>query len=406
MRYFCPMSALLAPRPIHPVVVQHNALVNARFNLGELEGRLFLALLSRVGRADTQFAACRVPVTELVLEQNSSHSVYTRVKQMLKEFSQRSVLITKPYTSRRPRHQPAEPDYKAIPLLAYAEYCGGEGEIEARFNDLLLPYLLELRDNFTKAELLQLMKLKSPVAHRLYWLLREYAGLGTRTIALSELKEVLGLAEASAYERWDNFKTRVLDKAQAELAATDLPFTYEVLKARSNGPVQELRFAFAKRASLPVSPPPTTDPETWQARVLGLGIAPKSLQQIEAQLATQRYDEGYIHFVIARVQQDAQVGKVKKISGAVYKAITEEYLLPDYRHSKVARTEPAKQSQKGKRAPDHQVKKLQSELEDLHNSYRFAQTASCYTAAQRPGVLAKIQADIAAAEARLKSVTA
>ena len=54
------------------------------------------------------------------------------------------------------------PGYVVLPLLAYAEYIDGEGVIEARFNDLLLPYLLELRDNFTKAQLTELLANAAP----------------------------------------------------------------------------------------------------------------------------------------------------------------------------------------------------------------------------------------------------
>lgn len=401
------MSARSIPSPTHPLVVQHNVLVNARFDLSELESRLFLALLSRIGRGDKQFAACRVPVVELMLEKDSSHSVYARVKQMLKEFSQRSVLLNKSSSSRAQRGN-AEPDYKAIPLLAYAEYCGGEGEIEARFNDLLMPYLLDLSENFTKAELQQLMKLRSHSARRIYWLLREYAGFGKRTIALQELKEILGLATASAYERWDNFKARVLDKAQAELAATDLPFTYEPLKARSNGPVQAIRFSFAKRTALqlPGSAPLPLDPTTWQAQLLTIGVAAKSVSRIEEQLVAQCYDEGYIHFVVAAIQEKARIGQVKKVGGAIYKALTEGYLLSDYTRSKTTRVNATKQKPTRKAATATQSNKLQSELEDQRNSYRFVEEAPIYTAETRPAVLAKIQAHIEAIEARLRQLNA
>ena len=73
----------------------------------------------------------------------------------------------------------------ALPdLLAYGKYLDGEGLIEARFNDMLLPYLLELRDNFIKAQLTELLKLKSASSYQIYWLLREYAAFGKRTIKL------------------------------------------------------------------------------------------------------------------------------------------------------------------------------------------------------------------------------
>ncbi len=389
--------------PVYPLVVQHNALVNARFSLSELEGRLFLAMLSRIGREDRQFIACRVPIVELAVDKNSSHSIYDRVKQMLKDFSTRSVLIDKPQS--RVRKAGAEPDYKTIPLLAYAEYCGGEGEIEARFNDLLMPYLLELRDNFTKAELIQLLKLKSPVSHRIYWLLREYAHFGKRTIGLRELREVLGLANAPAYDRWDNFRARVLDKAQEELADTDLPFTYEPIKARSNGPVQEVRFIFTIRQQLPAASEKPVEPDTWQALLAGIGVATKSIAVIKKHLEDKQYDEGYIRFVVAKVQQQAQKGKVQKVGGAVYKALVEGYLLTDYSRAQSKELVVPKPKPKAKPMTNQQRQKLLSELEDLRTSYSFVQTAPIYTNETRPEVLNRIQANIKAVEQRLAQLS-
>jgi plasmid replication initiation protein len=389
--------------PVYPLVVQHNALVNARFSLSELEGRLFLAMLSRIGREDKQFTACRVPIVELAVDKNSSHSIYERVKQMLKDFSTRSVLIDKPQS--RARKAGAEPDYKTIPLLAYAEYCGGEGEIEARFNDLLMPYLLELRDNFTKAELIQLLKLKSPVSHRIYWLLREYANFGKRTVGLRELREVLGLANAPAYDRWDNFRARVLDKAQVELADTDLPFTYEPVKSRSNGPVQEVRFLFTIRQQLPAASEKLSEPDSWQAMLAEVGVATKSIAVIKQHLEDKRYDEGYVRFVVAKVQQQAQEGKVQKVGGAVYKALVEGYLLTDYSRTKSKELVAARVRPKAKPVTNQQRQKMQGELEDLRKSYSFAQTTPIYTTETRPEVLSQIQAAIKSVEQRLAQLS-
>ena len=99
----------------------------------------------------------------------------------------------------------------------------------ATFNPLIMPYLLQLRENgnFTLAALDELRKLKSPDSARIYWLLREYADFGERTISISQLRFLLDIAE-NEYPRFSNFKVRILDKAQTELAKTDMPFTYEL----------------------------------------------------------------------------------------------------------------------------------------------------------------------------------
>ncbi|OUJ65178.1 replication initiation protein [Hymenobacter crusticola] len=43
-------------RTRQPLVVQHNALINGRFDLNTTETRLFLAMLAQIQRDDTSFA--------------------------------------------------------------------------------------------------------------------------------------------------------------------------------------------------------------------------------------------------------------------------------------------------------------------------------------------------------------
>ena len=42
------------------------------------------------------------------------------------------------------------------------------------------------------------------------------------------------------------------------------------------------------------------------------------------------YDLGYVDFVLDRIQKQHQLGKVKRMAGAIYKALVEKYLLDEY----------------------------------------------------------------------------
>jgi hypothetical protein len=343
----------------HPLVVQHNALVNARIDLNTIESRLFLSLLSRVNRQDDGFAPCQVPVRE-IMGATVSKTMYDQVRKTLKEFASRTIVIEKLDELGKPLKRP---DFVVLPLLAYAEYRQGEGLVEAQFNDRLIPYLLELRDNFTKAQLAELLKLKSASSYRIYWLLREYAAFGKRTIGLLELKAILGLEKE--YDRFDNFKVRVLDRAQQELAETDMPFTYELI--RQGKAVSEIRFLFPPNGRQQPSLPPTAD--GWESALLAVGVANKSLTNIKTQLAAGYYDEGYIWFVLAAVRKKVQAGKVKKEAGAVFKALSDGYLLADYKKFLAIPSTPTKPAPKPN--PVRNKQKLLSELDDVRGSLRW-----------------------------------
>lgn len=342
---------------VHPLIVQHNALINARFELNTTESRLFLALLSRIGRDDTQFQVCQIPVREL-MGHSSSNSTYDLVRKTLKHFASRTLLIEKLDTSAR---RNSKPDFSILPLLAFAEYKHREGVVEARFNDLLMPYLLQLRENFTKAQLTELLKLKSSNAYRIYLLLREYAAFGKRVMAVADLKGILGVEEE--YDRFTNFKARILDRARAELAQTDMAFTYELEKQGRT--ITHICFLFKPTGS---AQPVLAIPEAgWEATLLEAGIAAKSIAGIRTQLESGYYDEGYVYFVVAYVRRQAAAGKVKKVGGAIFKALVEGYLLEDYRRQ----VRKGKAPEEPKRVPATPVLSLQERhtLDDVHAMY-------------------------------------
>jgi hypothetical protein len=372
-----------------PLVVQHNALVNARLDLNTTEARLFLALLAHIQRDDTSFAMCKLSVRELMDSAGSNN--YDHLRRTLKGFASRTLTIEKLGPEGRPTK-----DRKliVIPLLAYAEYREGEGLIEAQFNEHLRNYLLELRDNFTKAQLTELLKLKSASSYRIYWLLREYATFGKRTIKVEELKNILGLS--TEYDRFNNFRVKVLDRAQLELAETDLPFTYELLK--QGRVVTDIRFSFPPQGQVTL-PALAAPPTAWEAALLGVGVSMVSLATVRTRLEAGDYDEGYVHFVLHQVKAQVAAGKVKKEAGAVFKALTDGYLLPAYQKAQQVAITKSKGKLTTTQASTR--KKLLSELEDAQNSLQFFQTSVLYTDETREPLIQQVNTKIAELQQQL-----
>lgn len=378
-------------RTRHPLVVQHNALVNGRFDLNTTETRLFLAMLAQIQRDDASFVKCELRVQEFL--DSASSQNYGHIRKVMENFASR--LITLETLGPEGQRLLTQRTYSAIPLLARADYVEGEGLLVLRFNDELQDYLLQLHSNFTQAQLAELMKLKSAVSSRIYWLLREYATFGKRTMALEELKAILGLSEG--YDRFNNFRARVLERAKAELAHTDLPFTYSTL---SKGRLVT-HIAFHFKPVGPASTPralPSAPVAAWETAVLAAGVSAKSLPQIQEQLLAGTYDEGYIRYVLDTVNAKVKAGKVKTEGGAVYKALTAGYLLADYQQAQQA---PARAKRTSGAAAERQHRKLSGELEDARNSLSIVQTAPYYDEHTRPAVVAEVEAKIAGLEEQL-----
>ena len=291
-----------------------------------------------------------------------------------------------------------QPDRMNRPLMYQCDYIKSEGVVGARFSNGVREYLLDLRHNFTQTQLPQLLLMRSAALHRIYWLVKEYAQQGKthREITVSELRSVLGLTTEYA-NRFDHFKVRVLDRAQTELSATDLPITMEFI--RRGKAVHTIRFLFAATAKgLPAAAP---DTNSWQALLLQTGIAAKSLDGIQAKLEAGDYPEGCIRYVVATMEARVATGKVKKLAGSVFMALTESYLLLAYVKNQQSKADALK-SRSGTQSKFTKSgtslagmrKRLASELEDARVTLNFVTFAAINTDETRPAVIQKVQATI------------
>lgn len=371
------------------IVAQHNALVNARFSFVPLQMRLFLALLSRISLDDTEFKEHVIPVSELLFERHGG-SAYQQLDEMCDDITSFKLYIEILEDGTRKRRR--RPKYDYIPLMAKAGYDSDMGGIVAAFNPLIMPYLLQLREsgNFTLADLDELRKLKSPSSVRIYWLLKEYSDFGQRTVTPEQLRFMLNIAE-NEYPRFSNFKARVLDRAQLELARTDMPFTYEL--ERQNQLVQRIKFLFgydtATASSNEVEEQniqlvkntehlqnventnqPAADEPAWVQALRLIGVSLRSIKQITKQLEDKEYPLEYVDFVLSRIGKQHQLGKVKKPAGAVYKALVEKYLLEDYlAGQKASKALPAKKSSAVNKAKLPLLEEVAFPLQEVRDMY-------------------------------------
>jgi hypothetical protein len=174
-----------------------------------------------------------------------------------------------------------------------------------------------------------------------------------------------------------------------------MPFTYELI--RQGKAVSEIRFFFTPNGQQQPMLPPVAD--GWEAALLAVGIANKSLTNVKTQLAAGYYDEGYIWFVLAAVRKKAQAGKVKKEAGAVFKALSDGYLLADYKKFLATPVAPTKSISKP--TPVRNKQKLLSELDDVRGSLRWLREPSTEVKYSSP---ADYQRDLATAVAKESSL--
>ncbi|MGI4734082.1 MAG: replication initiation protein [Janthinobacterium lividum] len=328
---------VITPRP---EVRQHNALINSSFVLNTLEWRAFTAILARIHPDDEEFKEYFIPAPELVGDETGG-SAYSQIKSLAKRLLDRTLYVELlgPKGERI-----SKPDYEYISFITKARYVRQRGGLFVKVNPDFVPYLLQLtqRGNFTKSLTAELKSLNSSHSFKIYWLLSEYRTFGARTFTVEDLRFRLGIRPDEYTDRFNNFKAKVLDKAQEELADTDLRFEMELL--REGKAVKQIRFTFnagplvlePSATKLPFAVvKPTVVAESWVTSLLALGVAEAGCEVIRRHLAEEQYPVEYLAYVL-QVFQRPRKAKIRKPADYVYKCITGKLLLEEFHRSQEA----------------------------------------------------------------------
>lgn len=103
----------------------------------------------------------------------------------------------------------------------------GSGTIEIRLDEDLVPYLLQLKSNFTAYSLCNILGMKSKYSPRIYELVKSYEYKKHFEISIEDLKTML---DAGNYE-YKHIRQKILDVATKEInALTDIMVEYTPIK--------------------------------------------------------------------------------------------------------------------------------------------------------------------------------
>lgn len=200
---------------------QHNALTNARYEYTELQLDLFFFLLSKLRKGDSN-AIYQLKISDLsALTGKEYHYGYLR-KATEGMGSRMFEVMT-------------EKSYKQLWMFRTVEYLTGQGIIEIKLSEDILPYLFDLKSNFTSFELLSALRLTSKHAKRIYQVCSQWKDLGeTKKFDLLDLKKMLGLVDAKGKEEYTvvtMFCQKVLDVAVKQINEhTNLSIGYTLEK--------------------------------------------------------------------------------------------------------------------------------------------------------------------------------
>lgn len=201
------------------LVVKSNFLIEASFRLSAIEQKIILTLATKLKNSDQEFQKYFFNLGELASFLGlASNADYTYLRDVTK------TLLGKVLTLVR------SDSILQTHWLESVEYFDSKGTAAIRFNPDLKPFLIQLKNNFTKYQLRFAIQLKSRFSIRLYELMKQYEKVGYREFTLVELREKLGILK-NEYPFYGNFKAKVLSVAKRELnEKTDISFDFEEIK--------------------------------------------------------------------------------------------------------------------------------------------------------------------------------
>jgi plasmid replication initiation protein len=200
---------------------QHNALTNARYEYTELQLDLLFFIISKLRKGDKE-TLYQLDIMELSgLTGKRYNGAYLQK-------------ATADMGSRMLEVENAK-EYRQIWMFQQIRYIKGEGIIEFDLTRHILPYLFELKNNFTSYALAAALRLTSKYAKRIYPLCSQWKDKGeTKKYDIEDFKKMLGLLDEKGNdkaERISDLKSKVLDIAVKQINEhTELYISYKLEK--------------------------------------------------------------------------------------------------------------------------------------------------------------------------------
>jgi plasmid replication initiation protein len=200
---------------------QHNALTNARYEYSELQLDLFFFLVSKLRKEqkNTTYELNIRELSELTGKKYNASYLHKATADM-------GSRVFEVFT---------EKTYEQLWMFQRVKYLLGQGIIEIKLTEDILPYLFDLKENFTSYELASALRLTSKYAKRIYQLCSQWKDKGeTKRYDLQDFKKMLGLIDEKGngkIKQIGQLREKVLDVAVKQINEhTELHISYSLEK--------------------------------------------------------------------------------------------------------------------------------------------------------------------------------
>jgi len=210
------------------LMVKSNYIIESSYKLNLQEQRLIYILTTKINKDDIEFKPYKFTQTEVNSILKKHKISFNDLKQHINSLRNKELVIVK------------EESTLETKWLSSAEYFN-DGSIELCFDKKLKPYLLQLKDRFTKLTMDTVITFNSNYSCRIYELLKQYEGIGTRTLNIGALRNMFRI-EPHEYARYNDFKRKILLQAQKEINSKNTGMSFEFDEIKTGRKVTSIKF--------------------------------------------------------------------------------------------------------------------------------------------------------------------
>lgn len=206
------------------LIKQHNAITAAHYDMSAMQKNLFYMLLAQLKEDMPTLTVYEINIKEI----EQIRGVTIRSDEIFTAANKLTACTITLYDQLQGQFFTIEP-------ITSARYEKGKRKLQLEIDRKIIPFLFNLKNNYTTYQLKNAVILNSKYSKRIYEMLAQFKDTGWFVVTIRELKERLELINQQTgqekFSRYALFKKRVLEIAQQELKNhTDLYFTYKAEK--------------------------------------------------------------------------------------------------------------------------------------------------------------------------------
>jgi plasmid replication initiation protein len=225
------------------IAYKSNALIEASYKMTLQEQRFLLVCIGRFNpqeeNPEKTLTITAAEFYESFPDMGRQHAE-TKLKEAIDRLWDRSVII---------RGEKKREEFRWIQYRV--QYQTGEAKVKVTFSDAIMPYLTQLKGQFTRVVVKNVSSLSSAYSIRIYELLQQFRSTGDRMIAIDDFRSMLGLEDK--YPDFKILNRSLIKPAIKELnEKSDLSVTVDTVKQGRKVVALHFRFKEDRQIKMPL----------------------------------------------------------------------------------------------------------------------------------------------------------